>query len=511
MAIRILLALTAFAVLYSCGQASSLVEKLERRGGVEQEQREKEPESGETTDSDTTGNVPISGVLGENVETPSFDYRIVDVFTTDHYYYLEDPSVPLEQDVVSLAGKFVVLTYSMTNTSPQPVTVNLEGRLHVRAGHKIEVYEESDRVVHPYSGLLVGGPELAPRVVLLGQFIFDVPTDVEPELVAVLYQDEMGDPRGEAGAVKLTEEDPQGPRPEEILALQYEFGNMSEWEEAYNLFTQESKELVSLEQYRSYFEEGPPFATVAYAFPSVSIEGDRATIVRVITQQDDQGTYRDKATEEAVLEDEGWRIVMRDELLKAADWRMNETSGPMIDASARNNIGTPTDVLRTGSTYVFNGSTSRVAVPDNDSLDPAAKDITLKASVKVTGRSMNDDSYDIVRKGLSSGTPGGDYKMEITRTSDPTVGKLHCLFKGTGGTVGNVAQPDIVDGSWHTLECIKTSTSVVAKVDGRSYTQRGSAGSISNSSGVTVGAKTANPLDDVFDGEMDSVSMDIAH
>src|SRR5215210_5913394 len=99
----------------------------------------------------------------------------------------------------------------------------------------------------------------------------------------------MGEPRGEAGAVKLTREDPQGPRPEEILALQYEFGNMSEWEEAYNLFAQESKERVSLEQYRSYFEKGPPFATVDYAFPSVSIEGDHATIERVFTQQDDQG------------------------------------------------------------------------------------------------------------------------------------------------------------------------------------------------------------------------------
>jgi hypothetical protein len=38
--------------------------------------------------------------------------------------------------------------------------------------------------------------------------------------------------------------------------------------------------------------------------------------------------------------------------------------------------------------------------------------------------------------------------------SGPTVGKLHCLFKGSGGTVSKVAQPDIVDGRWHTLACI---------------------------------------------------------
>jgi hypothetical protein len=192
-----------------------------------------------------------------------------------------------------------------------------------------------------------------------------------------------------------------------------------------------------------------------------------------------------------------------------ANWQMNETSGQMIDSSGNGNDGSPTDVLQTGSTYLFNGSTSRVAVPDNDSLDPLEKDITLRAVVKVPDKPMPDDSYDIVRKGLS-GTPGGDYKMEVWRTSDPTVGRLHCLFKGDGGKVDRKAQPDIVDGQWHTLECIKTSTSVVARVDGESYTQTGSTGSISNPKEVLVGAKMTNPFDDMFDGEMDCVSIDIA-
>jgi hypothetical protein len=150
-----------------------------------------------------------------------------------------------------------------------------------------------------------------------------------------------------------------------------------------------------------------------------------------------------------------------------------------------------------------------VAVRDDKSLDPAARNITLRASVKVTGRAMDDDSYDIVRKGLS-GAPGGEYKMEIVRTINSTVGRLHCLFKGTGGTVRQVAPPDIVDRRWHTLACTKTSNSVVAKVGKNSYTQRGSAGSISNSKGVLVGAKTTNPLDDVFRGSMNFVSIRIA-
>src|SRR5215218_233868 len=198
------------------------------------------------------------------------------------------------------------------------------------------------------------------------------------------------------------------------------------------------------------------------------------------------------------------------DVLTGADWQMDETSGQMIDSSGNNNNGTPKDVVRTGSAYVFNGSTSYVAVPDAGSLDPQAKDIKLTARIRVNGQALDDDSYDIVRKGLA-GRPGGDYKMEIKRAADPTVGKLHCLFKGDGGTVDKVARRDIVDGNRHTLECIKTSTAVVARVDGKSgSTKAGSAGSISNPTNVLVGAKTADPLDDVFDGSMDFVGIEIS-
>ena len=76
--------------------------------------------------------------------------------------------------------------------------------------------------------------------------------------------------------------------------------------------------------------------------------------------------------------------------------------------------------------------------------------------------------------------------------------------------MNKIATRDIVDGGWHTLECIKTSDSVVARVDGRSYTKAGSAGSISNSTKVMVGAKKADPFDDMFHGRMNFVSIDIA-
>jgi concanavalin A-like lectin/glucanase superfamily protein len=193
-----------------------------------------------------------------------------------------------------------------------------------------------------------------------------------------------------------------------------------------------------------------------------------------------------------------------------ATWLMNEPSGQMLDSSGNNNHGDPEGVVQTGSTYLFDGVDDRVAVPDDDSLDPLEGDITLSALVKVPDEPMDDDSYDVVRKGLASRT-AGDYKMEIKRTSNPEVGKLHCLFKGTNGRVSRKAPLDIVDGRWHTLECIKTSTSVVARVDGgKSYTATGSTGSISNTKEVLVGGKTTDPFDDMFEGEMDFVSIAIA-
>lgn len=195
-------------------------------------------------------------------------------------------------------------------------------------------------------------------------------------------------------------------------------------------------------------------------------------------------------------------------------WHMNDSNATnnMVDSSSYNNDGERHNVVvgqppvYGGTSFYFNGSNSYVTVPDTDnSLDPFSANITVTAWVRFTGPIL-DDSYDIVRKGLGS-TAGGDWKMEIKNIKRlGTVGKLKCTFRGHTEVV-KTASPDIMDGRDHELECTKTASSVIARVDGRSYTKSVAAGSIANTSNTMLGAKI--PGDDVYNGYMDEVSVNI--
>ena len=204
-----------------------------------------------------------------------------------------------------------------------------------------------------------------------------------------------------------------------------------------------------------------------------------------------------------------------------AHWKMNEgpeasvmeDSAPLGGGNDGRIVGVTTGDpgLVSGRSYTFDGAASYVEVPDSNSLDPGASPITVKATVRAVDGPMPDDSYDLVRKGYQT-TKGGDWKMEIKRSSNHSVGRLHCVFKGVmpdghRRAVKRVAQVDIVDGRIHTVECRRTATSVQAVVDGRVFTNRKVTGHISNNQPVVVGAKTGG--DDVLRGSLDEVIIDI--
>jgi len=204
----------------------------------------------------------------------------------------------------------------VTNTSPQTITPNPVAQLHARAGDKVEVYDQSSEVSPPHHvGPQLPLDEIPPREMVVSQFIFDVPTDVEPELLAVTDEPTIYSSQ-DVGIVDLRDDEPQGPRPEEIYALQLEYYNMGEYERDYALFAQESKARVSEQVYtsrnRRVDQQGNGFSFPQYSFPSVEIEGDQATMQVVRSYTSEEGEGQDRRTEEAVLADEGWRTVMRD-------------------------------------------------------------------------------------------------------------------------------------------------------------------------------------------------------
>ncbi|MGH2630932.1 MAG: LamG-like jellyroll fold domain-containing protein [Actinomycetota bacterium] len=183
-------------------------------------------------------------------------------------------------------------------------------------------------------------------------------------------------------------------------------------------------------------------------------------------------------------------------------WHMNESSGPMVDSSSFGNDGTLSNVTRVSGSfngskaYSFNGSSSKVTVSNDASLNPGSQNVTITVHVKfsqVPSASIID--YDLVRKQSGAGT----YKVEILRT-----GKAFCKFRGTSRNVAITAGPNLADNAWHTIVCTKTSSSVRLTVDGTSFVKNGSVGSITNAKAVFLGSKGGA---DWYKGLMDEVSI----
>jgi hypothetical protein len=325
----LLIGLCSLLLLAACGGEESA------KGGAGQVHKKS------TSVDSATANSGL--IVGENVEGSSFDLRVLDYFTAEQYYYVirrlgsMAEYVVFEEDAISQAGKFVVVNYSVTNTSPQTIEPVLSAQLHVKgADGKTEVYEETDDFPPPRAR----NKDIVMDGMRLSQFIFDVPTEVEPELLAVAEEATTAtgsaDFRYALEVVDLRESDPQGPRPEEILALQSEYFNMTDFERVYDLYAQESKDRVSEQVFVGAQKEGKqqgvsPTTPTSYSIPSAEIEGDRATIhvVGIEPPVEREGLHLSRVTHpheaEAVLDDEGWRIMMgKAELFHYKCW---ETTG----------------------------------------------------------------------------------------------------------------------------------------------------------------------------------------
>jgi hypothetical protein len=194
-----------------------------------------------------------------------------------------------------------------------------------------------------------------------------------------------------------------------------------------------------------------------------------------------------------------------------AHWSLNEVgSDTAFDSSGNGNDGANQDVVGDGDGYIFNGSSSRVVVPNDPTLNSGPGDFSWGVTLSMTKAPSSGETYDVLRKGLA-GVKGGDYKLEITSASGR--GKARCVFNSVlaSGKRANIAVTGatrLADGKQHTITCAKTANAITVTVDSakpNTKTISGGLGTVSNTYDLALGAKaepTAKSGFDWFDGEI---------
>ncbi len=99
----------------------------------------------------------------------------------------------------------------------------------------------------------------------------------------------------------------------DALALQYQYINAGDYESAYELFDETSKQTISLEQYKAFFEANAPYTLTDYSFPSASVQGDAGTVEAAFTAVSATGQEQLQVTQQFVREGGQWRVLMREE------------------------------------------------------------------------------------------------------------------------------------------------------------------------------------------------------
>jgi hypothetical protein len=183
-------------------------------------------------------------------------------------------------------------------------------------------------------------------------------------------------------------------------------------------------------------------------------------------------------------------------------WHMDETSGSVMKDAVGSHSGKLQSVQLgqsgfLGKAYGFTGS-SKVTVASASDLNPGSKDITITIHLKATSVPDKPD-WDLIRKGKAD-TSGGEWKMEYQPS-----GQASCGFKGK--TSSSLTKgPALNNGKWHTVQCVKTSSTIKLIVDGQTYSKSVSVGSISNTAPILIGSHGGSEF---FKGSLDEASIQI--
>jgi len=179
----------------------------------------------------------------------------------------------------------------------------------------------------------------------------------------------------------------------------------------------------------------------------------------------------------------------------------------MVDSAGGDNNGSTRNITSAGSgLYNFNGTSSIATVPDKANLDPGTATIKLSARIRFSALPSVGETFDIVRKGVTTST-GGDYKMEIYRRSTGEA-VAACSFKDANKVSGqSFGTVNLAGTGFQTIICIKSASSIQVIAGGQTRTSNKALGSIGNASPVYVGGKGDGT--DVLPGVMDFARIEI--
>jgi hypothetical protein len=186
-------------------------------------------------------------------------------------------------------------------------------------------------------------------------------------------------------------------------------------------------------------------------------------------------------------------------------WNMDSLP-TMVDSAGYANNGSTQNISLSGNAYSFNAKNSLATVPDHPDLDPGSLNIRLTVKLSLTKAPGSNQSYDIVRKGVTT-SAGGDYKLELVRSSSG-LAIPSCVFKDSSGKVAMArGTAGLANKGFVTVTCTKTSSGVTVSAAGSTRTVSAKVKSISNTSAVFVGGKGDGT--DSFPGLIDLVKIEI--
>jgi Concanavalin A-like lectin/glucanases superfamily len=188
-------------------------------------------------------------------------------------------------------------------------------------------------------------------------------------------------------------------------------------------------------------------------------------------------------------------------------WHLDEKSGTTaFDSSGNGNDGAISGPVTLGVPGHTNTAYSfvpkgTVIVPNASDLVPGTAKITISYWLNTTTLPRDTIDYDMFTKGDSS-SKGGQIKIEVQPN-----GQASCQFRGSQGGKQLQAGPNVVDGRWHQVTCVRDGTRIVETVDGKSFSVTKATGSITVTDPIRLGSHKGGG--DWYKGVLDEVTYSI--